>query len=236
MTCLNVTVTPEVAWLSTDTFVSDMRGVDMPSPGVTANPELAARSAIRERRARSKPAALVGYASKLFVNSEARMAVTGTGWLAPVWRWAEFATEEWCGGFDELADAAPELLQGLRDLYPDKPFMIVMVGWSGRQARAIGLAAHNTNGFRLQLLDRGHSITPAPATDDPPVYGQVEDLWEPALRGKSVPEFHLAFGRTQASTYRRGLYREGIGDRRPALPRQGRPGAGDLRASRQPGR
>jgi hypothetical protein len=217
MTTMIATVTERAAWLSQDSALSDSPAALAGIAG--AGDVMAVRSAEDWGRAlkqglagagATKAATPIGFASKIIVVPHLRMAIGGSGSYRFHLAWARSVLAGLTGArsIEEVDAAAPELLKRFHnELNPSLPQYVCHIGWSIRQGRALGFIYASGDGFRsLQLLaGQGHSLTPAPATDDGR-YDALCDAWGPAAVGQGTLAFHAAVAANQFRTQRRGLY------------------------------
>lgn len=169
MTFMAVTVTPEFVQVSTDTLVAWADGE---------------RDPFHER--------------KLIVLERRRVAVVGTGSLAPhrALRAALEAAE--FRDVVELDRIAPRLLgevvAAARGQHTEsQSYQCVIAGWDAYQWRPAAFVYSDDNAFRSHRVP-AHACRPEPdiAADD---YPALASMWVPATQGVGTEAFHVALAR-----------------------------------------
>lgn len=231
MTLLVATVTPEAAWLTTDS------GAFEPDPG--GMPEAATSkgtAAAPQGRQEGRPGRLVHLAPKVLVLPQARLALAGAGHRLPL---VVAAGEVALGGLgsslDELAGELPGYLAGMvRQLLEGRRNLLLMlVGWSDHAQRTRGLAFASGEGFEPRELV-GHSWTPQP-DPDAPGHDRLRLLAETAAAGELVETFHAEFAQNVAWSTRTGRQPPGFGVAGPlTCARVDRHGAGQRQIGEGP--
>lgn len=205
MTLLCCTVTPEAAWLSTDSGVFELDPAGMveasTSEGTTTAPQGCQES---------RPGKLVCLGAKLLVLPQARLALAGAGHrLALLAVAGEVALAG--HGFDELTVGLPDYLNGMVRELPEgrRNLLLMVVGFSDREQRVRGFAYASGENFEPRELS-GNCWTPSP-DPEAPGYDRLRLLARAAEAGQLVETFHAELARNVAWSTAAGHQRPGFG-------------------------
>ncbi len=207
MTAIAVTLTKRAAWLSSDSYLSQV------TPEQLAMPALSGEEITSTPRADAVHLPCAGHRNKLWHSDEAKFAVAWAGAMAPADEFRRFCEQCLWSSVDDLAQIAPDMLnQALaRVAVPWRQLMTIVVGWSPRAGRCVGYSFRSSEGNRREELPDGHRFQPIWPADDP-MAETLSRTGHYAALGAEVEAFHLAACRTLARCSRAGLYRtSGIG-------------------------
>lgn len=211
MTLLIATITPEAAWLTQDTFVSDATGAELPDGGTVTLADKVTAQGTGE----AATAVPLAYGNKHQVVQAATgpgFVIGGAGSLALLLGFAHLqrlvTTEA------DIAIAAGMASATLRAMFKRLPAPIptwvCMVGWSRAAGGPMGLLYASDQKFaEIRLNPGSHSVSPML----PPelVSEGLRARWAPAGEGRNTGGFHAQLGKAIHGAWSRGVFPNGAG-------------------------
>ncbi|WP_444875037.1 hypothetical protein [Halomonas sp. B23F22_20] len=211
MTTLNLTITPERAYLSQDHALWQGGKLEPVAQGATKSTLEAAHNTFIGNGERPEPFS-GEMVEKITCLPNRNMLVGGSGAFTHTAAWPmRIAGEMPDGDISDIAHLVPEMLKSLIETIPSdvEELVIIQAGWSQQEKRVIGYAYDRYRNFEPVRLDHGHTHMPV-ANPEAPEYGELAALWRDAVQGCRVEAFHAALFANQRWSYQQGKLRKGV--------------------------